>query len=497
MTSTVTFAHEAPLDLVIAGGRVIDPASGTDAMLDVGIRTGRIEVVSAAPLSGTEIVRAGGLVVTPGFVDLHSHAQDLLGARLQALDGVTTALELETGSGDLAGSILRAQDEGRPINFGYSASWAASRMAVVGGFRAEESREVHHHLGRASWLRPATGSELAAIENALEEELANGAIGIGILLGYCPGATTEEYRVIARTAAGAQTATFTHVRELEALNPRTPADGPSELLAVALETGAHMHCCHINSTARMHAVRVMREFADARTQGARVTTEAYPYGTAMTSIAAPFLDPVELRAAGMKPSAIRLATTGRRFADEDELVEARRNGPTSLVLVDLLDEHVAEQAAVLIDALRGEHTAVASDAMPVEWESEGSAKSWPPAPGGRTHPRSVGTFTRALRMLLQAGEPPVKALAHLSSVPAGIAAVAAPAMRRKGNLAPGSDADIVVLDLDHLTDRATFADPLMTSLGTVHVFVRGRRVVTDGQLLPDSLHGRAVTSAIG
>src|SRR5215831_13049085 len=103
LTSAAVFLllppHPAVYEIVIAGGRVVDPESGLDAVRNVGISGGAIRAVAAGPLSGKRVIDARGLVVAPGFIDLHAHGQDLENNRFQAMDGVATALELEGGTG--------------------------------------------------------------------------------------------------------------------------------------------------------------------------------------------------------------------------------------------------------------------------------------------------------------------------------------------------------------------------------------------------------------
>src|SRR5271168_51729 len=89
-------------ELVIEGGRVMDPETGLDAVRNVGIAHGKVVRIAAESLAGARVLHAQGLVVAPGFVDLHQHAQDLDSGRLKAFDGVTTALELEIGAPDVA-----------------------------------------------------------------------------------------------------------------------------------------------------------------------------------------------------------------------------------------------------------------------------------------------------------------------------------------------------------------------------------------------------------
>lgn len=105
-----------PFDIVLKGGLAMDPETGLQAVRDIGVRDGRIAAISEAPLSGTRIIDARGRVVAPGFVDLHSHAQNLLGGRVQAFDGVTTAMEDEVGQLPVAAAYDRAARSGRAIN---------------------------------------------------------------------------------------------------------------------------------------------------------------------------------------------------------------------------------------------------------------------------------------------------------------------------------------------------------------------------------------------
>jgi hypothetical protein len=108
-------------DLVLEGGRVMDPETGLDAVRNVGIRDGKIVRISSETLSEDRIVHSSGLVVAPGFIDLHQHSQDLVSERVKALDGVTTALELELGAPDVA-QFLRAKEGHSLIHYVTSAS---------------------------------------------------------------------------------------------------------------------------------------------------------------------------------------------------------------------------------------------------------------------------------------------------------------------------------------------------------------------------------------
>src|ERR1035441_4378183 len=119
-----------PYDLVIRNGRVIDPESGLDAVRHLGISGGKIQVVSATPLDGRTAIDATGLVVAPGFIDLHSHGQDAENYRYKAMDGVTTALELEVGAWPIK-SWYAAREGKALINFGASSGHIPACIAVM------------------------------------------------------------------------------------------------------------------------------------------------------------------------------------------------------------------------------------------------------------------------------------------------------------------------------------------------------------------------------
>lgn len=483
-------------DLVLSGGRVIDPASGTDAVLDVAVAGGRIAAVSQGPLQGRAVLDVTGRVVCPGFIDLHSHGQAIPEQRLQALDGVTTALELEAGAHPVADAYRRAAAEGRPVNYGFSTSWAVARMTVLGG--ADLSGQVDAflaHAGAGWWQRPASAAEVAAIVDLLAADLAAGALGIGILVGYAPDIDPGEYLAVAALAASAGVPTYTHARNLVEVDPEVTVDGATEIVRAAAETGARMHYCHVNSTSARHVERVHDQIQRVRKEGSTVTTEAYPYGTGMTGIGAVFLSPEGLARRGLTPQAIRYAPTGERVADGARLLELRREDPAGLAFIETLREDRPDELRFVDQALRFTDAAVASDAMPIWWPN-GTPPSpllWPLPPGLVTHPRSAGTFARTLRLVRERALMPLaEAVRRATLVPATVLQPAAPAMAGKGRVQAGCDADLVVFDPDLVTDQATYTDTTRPSSGISHVLVGGTFVVRDGALVEDALPGQPV-----
>jgi cytosine/adenosine deaminase-related metal-dependent hydrolase len=484
------------LGVVLRGGRVIDPESGLDAVRDVAIERGRVAEIGSAVAPGHEELDVTGLVVTAGFIDLHSHAQDIAGLRLQACDGVTTALELEAGTTPVGAAYDAAAAQGRPVNYGFSASWALARMEAVAGVELDGTLlPFLLHVASPAWQRPAEQRQLTAMLERLSADLADGALGIGVLAGYAPSTDPDEYLQVAGLAASADSPTFTHSRDIREIVPDVVIDGAEEIVRAAAETGAQMHFCHVNSTSLRHIDRVLDVIGRAQAAGARVSTEAYPYGSGMTAIGAAFLAPERLGERDLTPSSLTYVPTGERIATDDRLRELRQADPGGLVIIHVLDDDDPADRPLLLRSLLVPGTVVASDAMPLTWA--GSAPdplAWPLPPAAATHPRTAGTFSRALRLLTRDGGPftLAEALAKCSLRPAQLLQGRAPAMARKGRVQVGSDADIVVFDPDAISDQATYANSTRPSTGIRHVLVNGTFVVRDGELITGALPGRPV-----
>ncbi len=480
---------------VLRGGRVVDPGSGHDGVTDLLVRDGKVAAVGP-DLHGDTVLDVTGMVVGPGFVDLHSHVHSIAAQRLQALDGVTTALDLEAGMLPIGRAYADAAAAGRPLHYGFSASWSAARGEVLAGVPADASiLTCLGLLGREDWQRTSTPAELSQWMELLRGALEAGALGIGIPIGYAPRSEPREFLAVARLAAEAGAPTFTHVRELVEADPTTPVDGSSEVCIAAAETGAHMHHCHVNSTSRRHVDRVLETIAKSVAEGARVTVEAYPYGAGSTGVGAFFLAPERLPVWGLKPSDLVLLPSGERIADEARLREVRAATPGMTCIVEYLDEGTPSDLALLERALAFPDAIVASDAMPV-FLADGKidTREWPLPAGGVTHPRTAGTYAKSLRMMVRdtGTWSWLEAFRRCSWLPARTLDEVAPAARAKGHLGVGADADIVVLDPETLTDTATYLDSTRPSVGVRHLLVSGTAVVADGDIVVDAYPGRAL-----
>src|SRR5450756_396618 len=201
-------------DLAIANGRVLDPASNLDAVRHIGIRGGKIAAVaavSAAPLAARTTIDAQGLVVAPGFIDLHSHGQTPENYGFKARDGVTTALELEVGVHPAA--AWYAQRDGRSlINYGATSGDIPVRIAVMhdSGTLLPRDRAVE---------RAATPEEFRQILDRVARGLDEGAPGIGLGIAYLPYESRAEVLGLFRLAAARKVPLFVHMRNSGPLEP--------------------------------------------------------------------------------------------------------------------------------------------------------------------------------------------------------------------------------------------------------------------------------------
>jgi N-acyl-D-glutamate deacylase len=496
---TVVLAAQAqprPYDLVIANGRAVDPETGFDAVRWIGIRDGRIASISAIPLRGARQIDAKGHVVAPGFIDLHAHGQQLAAARMQAFDGVTTALELEAGTLPVGKAYDAVAKEGRPINYGFSASWVFGRIAEKEGMEPDGAITFFQEAQkRQGWqFSIADSAQIARIIARVEQGLKEGALGIGVLSGYAPGHGRKEYFAVGQLARAYNVPTFTHVRFLSVIEPSSSFEAYEELIAVAAGTGAHMHISHLNSTSTRDIPVIADLLRGAQSRGLRITTEAYPYAAGSTVVGAEiFRGNWRERMGGAKASDLELE--GRPFTDSS-LAVAQATTPGTWVVIHFMrpETNPADQA-FLDQSVLFPGGAIASDGMP--WTSKGrtiTEDAWPLPADAFAHPRSAGTFSRFIRDYVRERRKVDlrEALRRVSLTPAKILEESVPQMRRKGRLQLGMDADLVVFDLNTIADQATYVQPNQRSVGMRHVIVNGVPVILEGELVRDALPGKAI-----
>ncbi|MDX8530820.1 amidohydrolase family protein [Mesorhizobium sp. VK25A] len=490
--------EEGPYDLVIRHGRVIDPETGLDAVRDVGIKDNRIAAISESPLQGAKVLQAEGQVVAPGFIDLHAHGQQLPAAWVQAFDGVTTALELESGLLPISRYYDLTAKEGRPINYGASVAWTYARIAEKEGEEPDGTLSwFQGSFSKSNWQNSlATDEELDNIIARVESGLQEGGLGIGINAGYAPGCGRKEYHRLAELAARYGVPTYTHVRYGSVKEPRSAFEAFEELVALSAVTGAHMHVCHVNSMAASDMAACVGLLKSAQARGLSVTVESYPYGAASTLVGAETFrgsDWTE-RWGVTGPSAMEL--NGRPLT-QAEIDELQQSAPGTVVVMHFLSPDKSETDRALLDlAILYPGGSIASDAVP--WLTKGGelieGDIWPLPEDAYAHPRSTGTYSRVLsqyvreRKVLSLSE----ALGKMSLEPARVLQTSVPQMLRKGRLQVGADADIVVFDPATVQDNATFVEPARLSTGYRHVVVNGVPIIEEAKRIADARPGRPI-----
>src|SRR5213076_3097688 len=207
------FAQDQPYDVVIANGRAMDPESGLDAARNIGISCGKIRAISSGSLKGKQTIDAKGLVVAPGFIDLHEHGQEPKNYQFQAHDGVTTSLELEAGTADVDQWYARREGSSL-INFGVSIGHIPVRMKVMndpGTFLPV--RDAAH--------REASPAQLQQIDDEIERGLRRGALAVGMGINYTVAATHDEIVDVFRLAAKHGASVHVHLRHAGLQEPTT------------------------------------------------------------------------------------------------------------------------------------------------------------------------------------------------------------------------------------------------------------------------------------
>jgi N-acyl-D-aspartate/D-glutamate deacylase len=459
-----SFARGESFDLVLHGGRVVDPESGLDAIRDVGIANGKIVRISQESLIGRQILDAEGLVVAPGFIDLHQHDQDLESTRLKAFDGVTTALEMEIGVPNVA-AFLEEKKGHSLINYGTSASHCAARALAFG---APIPPGTILPQSGPSTNEPASEAQLRAILNHLGQELDAGAIGIGMGIQYTPGASRSEVIQVFRLAAARGVPVFTHVRSFGRLEPGSSIESVSEVIAAATISGASLHIVHVNSSCLKDSLECLSLIAGARARGIDVTTEAYPYVAGMTYINSALFNPGWRERLGIDYSALRLPESGEVLT-KARFDELHASSQPQRVLEFINSDEMVD--AVIRDPL----VMVASD-------------------GEHEHPRNAGTYSKVLARFVRQQQTLtlMDAIRKMSYMPALRLEKATPAGRFKGRLQVGADADVIAFDLGRVTDRSTYAKPIQESEGMKFVIVGGTVLIDDGTLRRDTYPGRAL-----
>jgi len=461
----IDFALPGPppeYDVVILNGRVIDPESGLDAIRNIGISNGTIQAISERSLRGRTTVLATGLVVSPGFIDLHSHGQDQENYRFKAMDGVTTALELEVGTGNA--DQWYTEREGKAlINYGASIGHIPARMAVM------RDPGVFLPSGDAAH-KAASASEIEEIKRRVDQGLKQGALGVGFGINYTEAASHWEILEMFRIAAKHRAPCFVHMRYAGLREPHNGIRALEEVISATAITGAPLHVVHISSIGLGATPHLLQMIAEAQARGLDVTTECYPYTATQTNIESALYDEGWKETLGADYKDLQWVATGERLTEES-FGRYRKTGGS--VIGHVIPEEIARIAVA------SPLTMIASDGL---------------LQNGKGHPRASGSYARVLGHYVRDLKTLtlMDALRKMTVMPARRLERIAPMMKNKGRIRVGADADLTVFNPQTVIDRSTFEEPARYSEGITHVLVGGVFVVKDAKLQPDVNPGRAI-----
>jgi N-acyl-D-glutamate deacylase len=298
-------------------------------------------------------------------------------------------------------------------------------------------------------------------------------------------------------AAKRNVPTFTHVRYASNLEPASSFQAVQELISLAAITGAHMHLCHINSTALKDNRDILRLVDLARRDNIKMTVGAYPYGAASTVVGAAMFSGDRWRE--------RMGSTAQNFQlgpnrmTEEQLADYQKNRPGTFINWHFLDESNPQDLAMLDRSVLHPGVLIESDEMfwmlmDGEKIENYSGDAWPLPESAFSHPRSAGTFAKILRSYVRERKlmTLTEALRKMTLMPAQTLENAVPPMKKKGRLQVGMDADLVVFDLESIADKATYAEPNQAAEGVQTVVVDGVLVVEDGKLQVNAAPGKPI-----
>ena len=461
-------------DIVLVGGRVIDPETKLDAIKNVGILNNRIAQISSEPLQGKEIINVSNLVVAPGFIDLHVHGRSNVEQEFQLHDGVTTALELEWGIEHL-GKWYASRKSKALINYGASVCWPFERFKAMDKYKKSVDELYQQTIKGVSTIQQRnatilssftetptpleTTKMLANIKTSLEE----GGIGIGLPIGYLPKTKPEEMFRVFQLAGEMNVLVFTHVRDPNIMSIQ-------EVIADATLTGAPLHIVHINSMALGQIDFALDMVRTATKKGFDISTELYSYTAGSTSIESAMFNEGWQEKMNISYGDLQWVATGERLTKET--FEAYRKTGGTVILHSMKPEWIKTGIAA-------PGVMIASDGMPY-------AKL--------AHPRTAGTFSRVLGKYVR--EDKVidlnTAIEKMTLLPAKRLENIAPMMRFKGRIQVGADADITIFNPNTIIDKATFDKGLEFSAGIEYVLVNGQFILKDGKTVVNAFPGQAV-----
>ena len=487
-----TNAQQAEYDLVILGARVVDPETKLDQVLNIGITGTEISAITPEAIKGKEQIDAAGLIAAPGFIDLHAHGQDPYSEKVSIFDGRTTQMDLEGGALPIS-EYYDAKAGVSLSNYGVSVSHPSARLLLMDGIDAHGSPMMTHALQKAAetgnqWsINLATDEELDQIDDLVRKGINEGGIGIGVMVGYYPGARSEGVARMARVAAEKGSFLTTHPRYL---SNRAPSGvlGQEEFVALALAYNVPLLLHHVPTNALSETPAALDMIDAANANGATILGEAFPYVKGSTFMGTEILSPGWQERTGMDYSNLIWVETGETLTEET-FKKYRSERPDGFFVM----EHIKEKD--MLAAVLHPDIIIASDGMPLVDKDGISLPFDAPFGAGLGHPRSAGTFGTYLRIAIDDGSLTMpEIIAKTAFQQAKFLEPFVPSMERRGRLQVGAFADITLFDPQSVAGMASYevGTNSLASRGFVHVIVNGQPVIRNSELVADVHPGQEV-----
>ncbi len=503
----VTPALADDYDIVLKGGRVMDPETQLDAIMNVGITGDRIMAVTTDELTGKEVIDVEGLVVAPGFIDTHQHSLDLFDGRLAAQDGVTTHIELEFGRHPVseAYDIIKKRG-GHPINYGFSAGWVSARGVIMCGVKSEATWVGLGPTFECPWgTTVATKDQVQQLLALLQQDLDDGALGIGYPPAYGPGAGTREAFQMWQLAAANNVPVSVHVRFESMLDPNSSVTAMNEMLGYAAASGARAILCHIQLLGLSDPYLMLELIQGGRDSGLKLTTEVYPFGTSAPPISAAYMQWKNAdKRIGFEWDQVR-TDAGYHFKDEADFRKMQKDSPLTFVQFEYIDETTPEGLAAMRAAVTFPNTIPSADGTPISWPGKpknpetlgprSGVDVWPvPSKGAEGDPRTASTHSVILgKWVRERGALTLmQAISNSSYVPSRDLGEHIPQFKTKGRLQAGMDADITVFDAETVQANATWDKIVELNTGFHYTIVNGKFILKDGEINTKILPGRQI-----
>lgn len=501
-------ADPVQADLVLRGGTLYDGSGGEGLVGDVAVKGDKIVAVGTFEVAGApRVIDCKGLIVAPGFIDLHSHSDSGIvqpktrGNANFLMQGCTTVVTGNCGSGptDVAGYFKKIDDNGAGTNILHLLPHGSLRNRVMGDAN-----------------RAPTDAELEEMKSLANQAMRDGACGMATGLIYVPGtfSKTPELIAVAEVVGKHGGIYASHIRNegsrlLESLE---------EILRIGQEAKLPVHISHIKVSGRSAwglAPDAIQKLRAAREAGQRVTADQYPYAASSTSLSATVI-PDELRSWSKLKAALDDPEQSAKVRQQIEhSIQLKDNGAAVMIagfsaerswqgknLAQIAKDTSQTTLDVVLDIMRRGGAQIVNFGMNedevrlfmrepwVATASDGSTQSLDtPA---QPHPRAFGTFPRKIGRYAIEGKFITlgQAIRSASGLPADVLS-----LTDRGYLKAGHFADVVVFDPATFRDMATYDKPLQWATGTRLVLVNGE-VAVENEKPTDKLAGRAIRHPI-